>query len=210
MLEGAHLFLKLPTTVLLHLLEFAGKYDALSSFGSTCRQLSDHYDLFNDLYLKASGRLKVQRSLRSATLPRVAYFSLIKTSLSNAINRLQLAGRTVINKGDSLISLKRVIGGQDHPRYKLILGELAIHSVYNFQFSVGSATALCVAAWRGNLKLVKWLVGMGADKSIPGVLTHTSACGGFGPYTPAEWALRKATALSDLPSYAACAAFLKD
>jgi len=54
-------------------------------------------------------------------------------------------------------------------------------------------TALCNAAFRGNLKLVHWLVRKVPDLDIDaaGSPCVTSSCGGKGPYTAEVWARRK-------------------
>lgn len=227
-MEGTRFFLKLPTAVLIHLLEFAGRHDALSSFAGCCRSFCDHFDLFNDLYLKITGRLKVHRSLRSSTSPRVAYFSFVKTSLTSSLQRLTVAGRKTITDVDSPAKLNKLLvataAGQAHPKYPSSIGELAIHGAYmlrtksiqylvreagvDVNYKSTSGALLNIAAWSGNLPLVKWLVANGADQNHKCTLAQTSACGGTGPFSALEWAQRKADVLVDQPSYRACADFL--
>ena len=56
----------------------------------------------------------------------------------------------------------------------------------------GQFTALAGAAWSGHVPIVLFLVDKGANIDVAGVPPMTSACGGKGPYTAEEWALRKA------------------
>ena len=227
-MEGMRFFVKLPTAVLIHLLEFAGSHDALFLFACCCRSFAEHFDLFNDVYLKITGRLKVHRSLRSSTSPRVAYFSFVKASLTSSLQRLTVVGRKTITDGDSPAKLNKLliatVSGKEHPRYFATLGELTIHGSYmlrtkSIQFlieagadvnykSLRGDALLNIAAWSGNLPLVKWLVSKGADQNHRCTLAQTSACGGNGPFSAAEWAQRKADVLVDQPSYRACADFL--
>lgn len=227
-MEGMRFFVKLPTAVLIHLLEFAGSHDALFRFACCCRSFAEHFDLFNDVYLKITGRLKVHRSLRSSTSPRVAYFSFVKASLTSSLQRLTVVGRKTITDGDSPSKMNKLlistISGKEHPRYFATLGELTIHGSYmlrtkSIQFlieagadvnykSLRGDALLNIAAWSGNLPLVKWLVLKGADQNHRCTLAQTSACGGNGPFSAAEWAQRKADVLVDQPSYRACADFL--
>lgn len=55
----------------------------------------------------------------------------------------------------------------------------------------GGFTALTYAAWSGREAVAKFLVGCGADASVRGHPPTTSACGGRGRKTAAEWARRK-------------------
>ena len=55
----------------------------------------------------------------------------------------------------------------------------------------GGATPLLVAAWCGQLQMVKLLLARGARTDTVGIPPMTSSCGGRGPYDAETWARRK-------------------
>lgn len=228
---GDQLFLKLPTSVLERIIEYAD-LTALSSFGCTCHSVSDHFDLWLSLYKKASGRENScgSRSLRSMHHPRVSFFTCMHLSGERALHRIVVQVRYLLDKCDSPAKMRKIINMETNGRPESIaspqLGELMLHAAYrhrwkcfqlfitefgvnkNYVSPLNGSTALIVASWSGQIRLVRWLAALTQGEELnlkqQGALLQTSACGGTGPFTAKEWARRKSVVCPEAPGYRNC------
>ena len=73
---------------------------------------------------------------------------------------------------------------------RLLLDSTGDHPLLELK-DAGGFTPLLMAAWCGQLEMVKLLLSRGASTKPEGVPPMTSACGGVGPYDAETWAARK-------------------
>lgn len=232
--SGLELFRKLPTVIFVVLLnDFLG-LDEQAAFAASHRAFSEFAELWLLFLRRATGRENSEnaRSSRSAHQPRQAYFNAVRLQWQRAAHRMVVSVRSAIDKGDSPARVRKVLVTllPQFPKRRVVeqlLGDLMIHACYRGRWNCvktmiqdggtdknycnTGGSALIVAAWAGQLSMVKWLYSLGGVNtgSCSGLL-QTSACGGQGPYSALEWAERKAVVCPDKAGFRQCAAFLRD
>jgi ankyrin repeat protein len=87
--------------------------------------------------------------------------------------------RVTVQRGDTLMNLAARCGALNCVR------ELHARGAALDAADWGGFTPLINAAWRGDANMVRWLVGAGA------ALTQRGTSQGQGPFTAAEWAVRR-------------------
>ena len=143
-------------------------------------------DLFS-LLLRAEAQRRRRDAVRHDELLRQAYVGFCKRDgasplralLSRFAAPLNVNHQHSIMEGNTLVNLAARCGALNCVR------ELHARGASLDAADWGGFTPLINAAWRGDANMVRWLVEAGADVTLRG------SSQGRGPFTAAEWALRR-------------------